>query len=189
LKLRLINKPDLTEKIIFLDRDGVLNEDSPNYILSPAQWLPIREAMIAVSALKKKGFKIFIISNQSAIGRELLTLQQLKKIETKMLLEVEKYGGAVDDIFYCFHKPDEGCNCRKPKSGLIQQAMRKWNISNIKNIPLVGDKKSDMDLALSVDAYPVYISNDLYSLPEEKPYSEILTFKNLYELILHWGIS
>ena len=63
------------------------------------------------------------------------------------------------------------------------------DLSNIKNIPLVGDKKSDMDLALSVDAYPVYISNDLYSLPEEKPYSEILTFKNLYELILHWGIA
>lgn len=185
----MTDKPDLTEKIIFLDRDGVLNEDSPNYIVSPAQWLPIREAMIAVSALKKKGFKIFIISNQSAIGRELLTLQQLKNIETKMLFEVEKYGGAIDDIFYCFHIPDERCNCRKPKTGLIQEAMRKWNISSIKNIPLVGDKKSDMDLALSVDAYPVYITNDLYSLPEEKPYSEILKVNTLYEVIVNWGLA
>ena len=185
----MINKPDFSKKIIFLDRDGVLNEDSPNYILSPEQWIPIKEAMIAVSTLKKKGFKIFIISNQSAIGRELLTLQQLKKIDNKIHLELEKHEGAVDDIFYCFHRPDERCNCRKPKSGLIEQVMRKWNISNIKNIPLVGDKKSDMDLALSVDAYPIYISNGLYSLPEEKPYNEILRFKNLYELVIHWGLA
>ena len=115
----------MSDRVVFLDRDGVINEDSPEYIKSWAEFRFISGSIEALRQLNANGFKAIVITNQSAVNRGLIPEPVLREMHDNMRQAVEKAGGFIADIFYCPHRPDEECACRKPKPGLIRQAQRR----------------------------------------------------------------
>ncbi|MCP4116166.1 MAG: D-glycero-beta-D-manno-heptose 1,7-bisphosphate 7-phosphatase [Desulfobacteraceae bacterium] len=135
------NKP-----IVFLDRDGVINQDSPDYIKTADEFEFIPGSDEAISLLCKAGFEVILITNQSMINRGISTRSHLEAIFEKMRAGVAAKGGRIKDIFYCPHAPDEGCACRKPKPGLILKALDRYGI-NPATAFMVGDSAKDIGCA------------------------------------------
>ncbi len=133
---------------IFLDRDGVINFDSPDYIKNCEELSFIPGSIEAIAMLSKLGYKIFIITNQSVIGRKYVSEKGLKKIFAKMINSVENKNGKITDIFFCPHIPEDNCTCRKPAPGLFFQAEKKYGL-NLKNSVMVGDSAKDIIAALN----------------------------------------
>jgi len=131
------------KKVVFLDRDGVINKDSENYIKSWAEFSFLPGSLDAIKVLTQKGFPIILITNQSMINRKIAPLKNLETIHFNLVETVNKNGGAILDIFYCPHKPDENCECRKPKPGLIVQAKEKYAIDLLSSV-MVGDNAKDI---------------------------------------------
>ncbi len=131
------------EKIVFLDRDGVINEDSPDYIKSWSEFKFLKGSLEAIKRLTENGFTIIIITNQSIINRKMIPEKDLLHIFTMMGSQIESRGGIITDIFYCPHTPSEGCNCRKPLPGLIEKAQKKYNIDLSASV-MVGDSAKDI---------------------------------------------
>lgn len=134
--------------LIVLDRDGVINEDSPDFIKSPAEWHAIPGSLEAIAALNKAGHSVVIASNQSGIGRGYFDKEDLKAIHEKMQKELAKVGAHIDAIFYCPHKPEDNCECRKPKQGLYKQIAQKY--PQVKEFWVVGDALRDITPALEM---------------------------------------
>ncbi len=145
-----------TDKLIVLDRDGVINHDSEDYIKTPEEWRPLSGSLDAIAALTAAGFRIVVVSNQSGIGRGLFSEAVLDEIHRKMTSAVEAAGGAIAGIYYCPHAPDDGCNCRKPRPGLLERIRDDFNVS-LSGIPFIGDKAADMTLARRVGARPILV--------------------------------
>ncbi|MBS0286493.1 MAG: D-glycero-beta-D-manno-heptose 1,7-bisphosphate 7-phosphatase [Proteobacteria bacterium] len=143
-------------KLIILDRDGVINQDSDDFIKSPEEWLPIPGSLEAIALLNKLGFTVSVATNQSGVARQLFTLDTLSKIHQKMHDTLQAVGGKIDSIFYCPHGPDDNCDCRKPKPGLLLQIAKHYQIS-LKGIMVVGDSFRDLVAAQSVDAKPLLV--------------------------------
>ncbi len=131
---------------VFLDRDGVINKDSAEYIKHPSEFEFIPKSPEAVALLTQNGFDVIVISNQSMIGRNLASKETLDAVFEKMKTGVEAAGGRITDIFYCPHTPEENCSCRKPKPGLILQAEKKWLIDLTRSF-MVGDSAKDIACA------------------------------------------
>lgn len=131
---------------VFLDRDGVINKDSVEYIKHPSEFEFIPKSPEAVALLTQSGFKVMVISNQSMIGRNLTSKETLEAVFKKMKAGVEKAGGRITDIFYCPHVPEDNCSCRKPKPGLIFQAQKKYQV-NLAESFMVGDSAKDIACA------------------------------------------
>ncbi|MBH98876.1 MAG: D-glycero-beta-D-manno-heptose-1,7-bisphosphate 7-phosphatase [Rhodospirillaceae bacterium] len=144
------------KRFIILDRDGVINYDSENYIRSPEEWRPLEGSLEAISALVSVGFEIAVISNQSGISRKLLSEKTLQNIHAKMISEVEKVRGRITAIYHCPHIPEAQCECRKPKLGMIKRLEKEHNVS-VTDIPLIGDKPSDIELAVRAGARPILV--------------------------------
>ncbi|NNG00574.1 MAG: D-glycero-beta-D-manno-heptose 1,7-bisphosphate 7-phosphatase [Desulfobacteraceae bacterium] len=132
------------KKTIFLDRDGVINEDSPDYIKSWREFHFIPGSIEGCRDLVHAGFDIIVITNQSAVGRGMITRRTLEDIHRKMQLEIIAGGGEIRDIFFCPHHPDEGCTCRKPLPGLVRTAAEKYGI-DLSAATMVGDSTKDID--------------------------------------------
>ena len=132
------------EKIVFLDRDGVINEDSEDYIKNPSEFHFIPRTPEAVALLNRHGFEVIAITNQSLIARKMADLPTLEAIFDKMKTGIEQAGGRILDIFFCPHGPDEGCHCRKPKPGLILQAAKVHGI-DLAGTVMVGDSAKDIE--------------------------------------------
>lgn len=143
-------------KLIILDRDGVINHDSDEYIKSPDEWAPIPGSLEAIARLKRAGYTVVVASNQSGVGRGLFTLDMLHKINEKMQREAAEAGGSLDEIFYCPHAPQDNCGCRKPKPGLLRDIATKFN-HDLKGVPAVGDNLRDIEAAQAVGAKPVLV--------------------------------
>jgi len=129
---------------VFLDRDGVINENRSDYVKTPAEWVPIPGAISAMMQLQKAGFPIVIVTNQSGIGRGFYTKEKVEAIHQVMLAAFEAADIRNVEILYCPHHPDDGCNCRKPEIGMIEIAREKFKLP-----PggwMVGDADSDMEL-------------------------------------------
>lgn len=159
--------------LLILDRDGVINEDSDDFIKSADEWQPIPGSIEAIARLSRAGFRVYIATNQSGLGRGLFTQQQLDGIHEKMLGMVNAMGGRVEGIFYCPHQPDANCECRKPKPGLLLQISRDAR-QTLHKVPVIGDSLRDLEAALAVDAMPVLVktgkgSNTLAKLKESNP--------------------
>ena len=133
---------------LILDRDGVLNReaDGAGYILEPAQfvWLPgVREAL---ATLRAAGVRLSVATNQSGVGRGLMTLEQLEAVHERMRSEARRSGGALDAIVFCPHAPQAHCDCRKPAPGLIRQALALSGIPALHTL-VVGDAARDLEAA------------------------------------------
>jgi D-glycero-D-manno-heptose 1,7-bisphosphate phosphatase len=134
------------KKIAFIDRDGVINRDSPAYIKNRAEFEFLPGSLQALKNLHTAGFIVIVITNQSAIGRSMLTLEELDAIHADMIKTVRRHGGHIHDIFFCPHHPDDACTCRKPQPGLIHQAVRKHAI-DLSGAAMVGDSVKDIQCA------------------------------------------
>ncbi len=128
---------------VFLDRDGVINEDSPDYIKCWAEFRFIPGSLEAIARLTRSGWSVIVITNQSAINRRMVALTELETMHRKLRQAVCASGGRIRDIFVCPHRPDEGCACRKPKPGLILAARERYGL-DLASAVMVGDSVKDI---------------------------------------------
>jgi len=133
----------LLKKVVFLDRDGTINVDSADYIKSRSEFAFIPGSIEAIRDLTVNGFTAIVITNQSALARRFVSPEELDAMHAMMCREIAAAGGKITDTFFCPHLPDEGCECRKPAPGLIEQARQKYNIDLADSI-MVGDSAKDI---------------------------------------------
>lgn len=143
-------------KVIILDRDGVINQDSDEYIKSEAEWIPIDGAIEAIAKLSKAGWHIAVATNQSGIARGYYDIATLNAMHAKLRTLVETEGGQLGLIAYCPHAPTDGCNCRKPKIGLLQQIADFYHV-DLTDICFVGDSVSDLQAAATAGCQPILV--------------------------------
>lgn len=143
-------------RLVILDRDGVINEDSDDYIKSAEEWLPIPGSLEAIARLNHAGVAVTVATNQSGIGRGLFTLSDLNEMHAKFQLALSRVGGHVDGIFFCPHAPDAGCSCRKPAPGLLKAISERFDLA-LEGIPLIGDSRRDVEAALAAGASPILV--------------------------------
>ncbi len=135
---------------IFLDRDGVINHRISNgYVTSWDQFRFIDGIAETVASLRNLGLPVIVVSNQAGVGKGLIDESRLESITRRFVAELDLAGGRVDAVYYCPHRPDEMCGCRKPKPGLLEQASRDWHVDLARSV-LVGDSASDLDAAAAV---------------------------------------
>jgi D-glycero-D-manno-heptose 1,7-bisphosphate phosphatase len=137
---------EMLRNVVFLDRDGVINRDSPDYIKSWSEFEFLPGSLEAIKLLTLNGFATIVITNQSVINRKMVSGKKLEYIHAMMKKVVTSNGGQITDIFYCPHVPEERCNCRKPKPGLILRAKQKYGI-HISTSVMVGDSAKDIECA------------------------------------------
>jgi D-glycero-D-manno-heptose 1,7-bisphosphate phosphatase len=142
--------------MVILDRDGVINEDSDDFVKSPEEWIPIPGSLEAIARLNRAGVLVTVASNQSGIGRGLFTMDELNAMHAKFQRALARVGGHVDGIFFCPHTPEDGCDCRKPKPGLLHAISRRFCLP-LSGVPFVGDTRRDVQAALAADASPVLV--------------------------------
>ena len=133
-------------KLIILDRDGVINEDSDSFIKSPEEWRPLPGAIAAIARLTKAGYRIAVATNQSGVARGLFDLDTLAAIHAKMHETVNEAGGHIEAIFFCPHAAHSGCDCRKPRPGMIFDILRRFGADPQDTI-VVGDALRDLQAA------------------------------------------
>ena len=136
----------MLKKVVFLDRDGTINQDSADYIKGWPEFVFLPRTIEALRELTAAGFMIIVITNQSAIGRKFISPRELENIHSKMKAAVESRGGNISDIFFCPHLPDDGCDCRKPAPGLIYQAQQKHDV-DLSTAVMIGDSARDIECA------------------------------------------
>jgi D-glycero-D-manno-heptose 1,7-bisphosphate phosphatase len=144
------------ERIIILDRDGVINQDSDEYIKSPSEWQAIPESLDAIAQLNQANYKVVIATNQSGLARGLFDIDTLNAIHNKMLRELKAVNGKIEKIFFCPHAPNDNCLCRKPKSGLFEQIATYFN-TKLNAIPAIGDSLRDLQAAHSIQAQAILV--------------------------------
>lgn len=140
-------------KLVILDRDGVINQDSEGFIKSPDEWIALPGSLQAIARLSHANWRIVIASNQSGIARGLFSMGTLNKIHAKLRYELAQAGGQIDAIFICPHGPDDGCLCRKPRPGMLLDIARRYDI-DLKNVPVVGDSLRDLQATAAVGGTP-----------------------------------
>ncbi|MEJ2668848.1 MAG: D-glycero-beta-D-manno-heptose 1,7-bisphosphate 7-phosphatase [Gammaproteobacteria bacterium] len=142
---------DPKNKIVLLDRDGVINIDSESYIKSASEWHPIPGSLEAMAQLTRAGYDIFIVTNQSGLHRGFFNTAELERIHTKMHTLLNQCGGQIIDIVYCPHRPEEFCSCRKPKTGLLDELHQRHGLI-FNGVPFIGDSLKDLDCANAAGA-------------------------------------
>jgi D-glycero-D-manno-heptose 1,7-bisphosphate phosphatase len=162
-------------KLIILDRDGVINYDSDEYIKTANEWNAIPGSLEAIARLSHNNYRVIIVSNQSGLARKKFDIMDLNEIHRKMCDQLAQVGGTIDAVFFCPHGPRQGCECRKPKPGLFNAISKRLHIS-LTGIPVVGDKLSDIEAARTVDAQPILVRTgygqsliDSHLVPENVP--------------------
>ena len=168
---------------IILDRDGVINEEDANYIKCLAEWIPIPGSLDAIAALSQSGYRIFIITNQSGIGRGYYHETDLAEIHQHLIHEVERRGGQIDGIYHCPHTPKANCQCRKPATGLFLELQQDHQLA-LNNAIYVGDKITDLQAGDGAGAHSVLLKTGdgqttLSQLPDNHTYP---VFSHLNEL-------
>jgi len=171
----------MTAKYVLLDRDGVINHDSDDFIKSPDEWLPIAGSLEAIALLNQHGYQVIVITNQSGVGRGHYSDATLTEIHLKMTRMVEAVGGKISHIYYCPHLPDAGCKCRKPKPGMLEQFGKDaWTA--LTDIYFIGDSLRDLQAGIAAGAKPLLVKTGngaatLTNIPD----LNIPTFENLYD--------
>ena len=143
-------------KLVILDRDGTINEDSDQYIKSPLEWKPIPGSLEAIARLTQGGWRCVVATNQSGIARGLFDMSTLNAIHAEMHRAVNQAGGRIDAIFFCPHAADSNCECRKPKPGLLREIGERLDVE-LAGVPLAGDSLRDLEAAAAVGARPMLV--------------------------------
>ncbi len=143
-------------KLVILDRDGVINYDSDQFIKSPEEWKPIPGSLDAIAKLNHAGYTVVVATNQSGVGRGLLDMSTLTTIHEKMQKMLLLAGGRVDAIFYCPHTADLKCSCRKPEPGMLLEIADRFD-TDLKGVPAIGDSLRDLVAAEKVGAKPMLV--------------------------------
>jgi D-glycero-D-manno-heptose 1,7-bisphosphate phosphatase len=143
-------------KLLILDRDGVVNYDSDAYIKSLDEWIPLPGAIDAIARLSKAGWTVAVATNQSGLARGYYDLPTLEAMHAKLRELVAEQGGELGLIVHCPHGPDDGCTCRKPKPGMLQQIAAHYGVS-LQGVWFVGDSSGDLSAACAVDCQPVLV--------------------------------
>ncbi|MBD9457908.1 MULTISPECIES: D-glycero-beta-D-manno-heptose 1,7-bisphosphate 7-phosphatase [Pseudomonas] len=143
-------------KLLILDRDGVINYDSDAYIKSVAEWIPLPGSIEAIAQLSKAGWTVAIATNQSGIARGYYDIATLDAMHARLRTLVAEQGGEVGLVVYCPHGPDEGCDCRKPKPGMLKIIAEHYKVP-LAGIWFVGDSLGDLEAAKAVDSQPVLV--------------------------------
>ena len=143
-------------KLIILDRDGVINQDSDKFIKTPDEFIPLAGSLNAISQLNKAGYTVAIATNQSGIARGLYSLDTLQQMHDKLDRLLSELGGHIDYIAFCPHGPDDNCNCRKPKPGMYHAIAKHFNVS-LSGVPVIGDSLRDLQAAQAVEATPYLV--------------------------------
>lgn len=152
------------KKFVFLDRDGTLNVRPPkaHYVERPEEFIWLSDAIEAVKQLNDAGYLVILISNQPGIARGRLTEEMLQRIHHKMILDLANAGAYIDKIYYCPHNWDEGCECRKPKPGMLYQAQKDFSL-NLRTGYLIGDDERDIEAGNAVGCHSILV-NDKYTV-------------------------
>ena len=144
-------------RTVFLDRDGVINENlNDGYVSKWDEFTFIPKTKEAIAALTDAGWDVIVISNQAGVGKGVMTAQAVESINIRMVQEISRHGGKIKAVYYCPHRPDENCGCRKPKPGLLIQAAQEWGIA-LSASYLVGDKISDIHAGAQVGCTTILV--------------------------------
>lgn len=143
-------------KLIILDRDGVINHDSPHFIKSPDEWKAIPGSLEAIARLTQAGYRVVVATNQSGIGRSLFDMATLNAIHNKMHKAVNQAGGRIEAIFYCPDTAESNSPFRKPNAGMFLEIGERMN-TTLRGVPAVGDSLRDLEAAVEVGAQPVLV--------------------------------
>ena len=143
-------------KLVILDRDGTINEDSEQHVRSPEEFRPIKGSLEAIARLTQADYRIVVATNQSGIARGFLDTRTLFAIHDTLLRALAQVGGRIDAFFFCPHAADAGCQCRKPQPGMLMEAGRRFNVA-LDDVYMVGDALRDLQAAAAAGARPVLV--------------------------------
>ncbi len=155
-------------KFIILDRDGVINQDSDQFIKSPDEWIPIPGSLEAIARLNQSGWRVVLASNQSGVDRGLFGMDTLNAINAKMVEALAQLGGRLDAIFFCPHAANSTCDCRKPKPGLFKQIQSRFNV-DLEGVPTVGDSLRDLQAGVAMGCVPYLVLTGKGSKTQDDP--------------------
>jgi len=172
---------------IFLDRDGVIIENRPNYVCSWADVDVYPQALEALAALRDTPYKIIIVTNQSAVGRGIISLETAHRINERLVRVIEEGNGRIDAAYLCSHAPWEGCTCRKPQPGLLLQAAREHNLDLSRSV-MIGDALTDLEAGLAAGVSEVILlgtgrGQEQAQLPETACFAPLLYFDHLLAVV------
>ena len=172
-------------KLIILDRDGVINEDSDAFIKSVEEWIPLPGSIEAIARLSKAGWTVAIATNQSGLARGYFNEQTLNAMHQRLHELVAEQGGRIDLIKYCPHGPDDHCTCRKPLPGMFQDIAEHFKVS-LRDVPTVGDSLRDLQAGVAAGCRPYLVRTGKGSQTEQKTLPPgTLVFDNLAAVANH----
>ncbi len=157
----------MTVSLVILDRDGVINHDSDDYIKSPDEWQPLPGSLEAIARLCRADYTVVVATNQAGVGRGLFSQEMLIRIHRKMASSIRDKGGRLDSVFFCPHSPADQCGCRKPKPGMLLEISDRLGIG-LSGVPVVGDSLRDLEAAEAAGAIPVLVKTGRGRLTQEK---------------------
>ncbi|MBL7251111.1 D-glycero-beta-D-manno-heptose 1,7-bisphosphate 7-phosphatase [Alloalcanivorax sp. C16-2] len=171
-------------RLVILDRDGVINEDSDAYIKSPAEWRPLPGSAEAIARLNQAGYRVVVATNQSGLARGYFDATTLAAIHQRMGDHLAEAGAHLDGIYVCPHGPDDGCDCRKPKPGLLDQIVADYG--EVTGVPLVGDSLRDLQAGQARGCEPVLVRTGKGRRTLEKGLPEDLGPVAVYDSLAHF---
>lgn len=151
-----MNRSSSQDKLVILDRDGVINHDSDKYVKSVDEWVPIPGSLEAIARLNHAGYRILVATNQSGLARGLFSIEDLNAIHRRMHRELSVHGAQIEAIFFCPHAPNTNCRCRKPLPGLIEDISIRLQV-DLNGVPLIGDALRDVEAAIAAGASPILV--------------------------------
>jgi D-glycero-D-manno-heptose 1,7-bisphosphate phosphatase len=143
-------------KLIILDRDGVINQDSDRFIKSPDEWVPIPGSLDAIARLNQANYRVVVSTNQSGIARGLFDMATLNAINHKMHEASQLVGATIDAVFFCPHMMEDNCDCRKPKPGMLNEIAKRYDMS-LKGVPTIGDSLRDLQAGFAAGCVPYLV--------------------------------
>lgn len=186
--VKTINKT--VNKTIILDRDGVINLDSDEFIKSVDEWQPIKGSIEAIAKLSQAGYSVYVLTNQSGIARSLFSIETLGHIHAKMRHLVAEANGHIDGIYFCPHGPDDNCDCRKPLAGLYDQLANDSAIT-FDGVSSIGDSIRDLEAAVTAGASPVLVltgkgkrSQEIINSDPNHPLKNIPIYDDLADYVI-----
>ena len=173
-------------KLVILDRDGVINQESANFIKNPNEWIALPGSLEAIALLNQSGFRVVLATNQSGVGRGLYDMATLNAIHDKMHRALSQVGGRIDALFYCPHTADDHCTCRKPKTGMIEDIGRRFSV-DLTDVYGVGDSLRDLQAFADAGCKPILVRSGKgeETLANGNLPANTLVFANLDEAAQH----